>query len=488
MASPTQIGIATFPSAASQSASRRYLGFVAAAGLLNALIVAFLFLHLPADHHPTLTSLTVRAILFVLIGAFAGTAGSWFYWLRSAPPFRANPPIPFQLFALAAAAGWVWVPAIVLLSREDSPVTTVVTVLAAALLATALRKAIPSQGLLAPALDSSELPSQPLFAATLRTPRYEVHGYLAALGIYFAAYELNNGWILDAAGLLAVCAFLIAWKRLPEPTVTPDSQHQAVRAARRVAIVLLPAILITLFALLYGIEHRNHLEAIAAAEAAADSQSQTDEARDPQTKSQAANGIAGYHSLILWPVPEKRQIVAPLPLPTNFLAPGTTKPLVIKFDGPYLYFQPPNHGPSPNSHQAHGTPLVADIQTNNFMSLIMEAHQPLGTSIPLARCREIQLGILNSDNRAGAINLAVLLTNSASPGNQVYLGQQPVASSQPGNFSIKSAPASETLRFSIPASPKLRKFDEITVMFFPDSANYDVGPKVAIEQFQLVPR
>jgi hypothetical protein len=25
-------------------------------------------------------------------------------------------------------------------------------------------------------------------------------------------------------------------------------------------------------------------------------------------------------------------------------------------------------------------------------------------------------------------------------------------------------------------------------MFLPDSANYDVGPKVAIQQFQLIPR
>jgi hypothetical protein len=44
------------------------------------------------------------------------------------------------------------------------------------------------------------------------------------------------------------------------------------------------------------------------------------------------------------------------------------------------------------------------------------------------------------------------------------------------------------LRFEVPAGAKIRKFDHITVMLFPDSSNYDVGPKVAIKEFQLVPR
>jgi len=122
------------------------------------------------------------------------------------------------------------------------------------------------------------------------------------------------------------------------------------------------------------------------------------------------------------------------------------------------------------------------------MPLTMEAHQPLGQSIPVARCREIQLGILNADNRPGPINIAVLLTDSTQPANQLYLGQQPVLSSLPGSFSMKSVPAAETLRFAVPTPAKIRKFNQITVMFFPDDANYDQGPKLAIQQFQLLPR
>jgi hypothetical protein len=268
-----------------------------------------------------------------------------------------------------------------------------------------------------------------------------------------------------------------------------DPRREYRRAALRLALVIIPAVLFTIWALLDGVAHRNDLAAANAAHATGDGVSAAEDA-DQQTKSPSStDGFSGYQSVILWPLPEKKQIIPPLPSQPPLLAPGTTKPLIIKFDGPYWYFQPPHKGPSPRALQVRGTPLIHEFQTNNFISLIMEAHQTLGTSIPLARCREIQVGILNRDNRRGVINLAVLLTDSSSPGHpQLYLGQQPVASSQPANFALKSTPAGEVLRFPILSTAKIRKFDEITVMFFPDAANYDIGPKIAIDQFQLIPR
>jgi hypothetical protein len=276
-----------------------------------------------------------------------------------------------------------------------------------------------------------------------------------------------------------------AWRRLAEPTAPLQKDPQTTRATRRLAVVLPLAALITFFTLVHGIEHRNRLEALAAAEARIDSD---EPARAKASAQSSSSDIAGYHSLILWPAPQKKQIVAPLPQPYSLLAPGVTKPLVIKFDGPYLYYQPPNHGPSSNAHQAHGTPLAANIQTNNFMSLVMEAHQPLGTAIPVSRLRAIDVSLLNRENDRGVINVALLLTDSASPGRQVVLDQQPLTSSLPENFSIKATPAAETLRYSMPASPALQRFDGLTVMFFPDAANYNRGAKVALEQFALIPR
>jgi hypothetical protein len=45
------------------------------------------------------------------------------------------------------------------------------------------------------------------------------------------------------------------------------------------------------------------------------------------------------------------------------------------------------------------------------------------------------------------------------------------------------------LRFFIPAGErKIRRFDEITVMFLSDLGPFEVGPQIAIEQFSLIPR
>jgi hypothetical protein len=137
---------------------------------------------------------------------------------------------------------------------------------------------------------------------------------------------------------------------------------------------------------------------------------------------------------------------------------------------------------------AHGTPLAIDIQSNNFIPLVMEAHQTLGSAIPVARCREIQIGILNRDRRPGTVNIAVLLSDSAQPHDQLYLGQQPVASRLPGPSAVSTSQASETLRFPISLPAKIRKFDEVTVLFLPDEESYRIGPKIAIQQFQLLPR
>ena len=47
---------------------------------------------------------------------------------------------------------------------------------------------------------------------------------------------------------------------------------------------------------------------------------------------------------------------------------------------------------------------------------------------------------------------------------------------------------SEELRYAIPARGGLKKFDEITVIFFPDEQRMTIGARVGIQQFELVPR
>jgi hypothetical protein len=120
---------------------------------------------------------------------------------------------------------------------------------------------------------------------------------------------------------------------------------------------------------------------------------------------------------------------------------------------------------------------------------MMDAHQSLAAPIRIARCRKIEVEIANGDNRAGTVSLDVLLTDeTSSQKRSVDLGQQPIISTEPGNFSIKSVPVFERLNFAVPANARIRKFNAITVVFIPDIKHEFVAPKIAIQEFQLFAR
>jgi hypothetical protein len=50
------------------------------------------------------------------------------------------------------------------------------------------------------------------------------------------------------------------------------------------------------------------------------------------------------------------------------------------------------------------------------------------------------------------------------------------------------APVTETLNFVVPYAGAVRKFDEITVLVRPDPAHSHIAPKIAIDDFTLIPR
>ena len=214
--------------------------------------------------------------------------------------------------------------------------------------------------------------------------------------------------------------------------------------------------------------------------------------RVPPQRRRAGNSapdFAGYERIILWPVPLKKKVALPPPSsnsPTGFTL---SKPVTIPFEGSYWYFQPRGNRPGMRAHVARGTPLTVDIRSVNYIPLIMEAHQSLGAAIPLACCREIEVAIENNDNAPGIVALGVLLTDSTSLGKPtLYLEQQTIASTEPGRFTVKSSPVPEVLRFRVPDHPRIEQFDEITVIFFPDSERPYRAARIAIKQFDLIPR
>jgi hypothetical protein len=466
----------------------RFFAFLVAAGLINAMIGGFLICRvLPESHASSIVSLLIRAACYVAVGAVAGVAGTWLYWRSPASPLRESAPLPFTLFALVCAAGWVWVPALAILSDQVSPAMAFVATVGAFLLATELRGATyyafaPVLKIAAPyGTDDGDL-----FAESLYLPPFEAHGYVIAISIYAAGAALVTHSPYSAAAFLALGASLFAWKRTVPVRRPGGDDHEVRRAAARLACVAIPAVLVTAWALLDGVAHRDQVEAnVRAARGHGDDSGK----RQKRAAGNVAAGIAGYESIILWPEPEKKQIGAPIPEPQNVRLKSVKEPLKVRFDGEYWYFQPPDKGPGPEAHRAHGNPLDVNIEANNFVALTMEAHQELGSAIRLGQCGEIDVEVLNRDNRAGRVAVGVLLADSRALGKPtIYLGQQPVESSEPENFAIKTSPVSEVLQFVIPATEKIRRFDEITVMFFPDGENFEKGPKMAIAEFELKPR
>ena len=209
-----------------------------------------------------------------------------------------------------------------------------------------------------------------------------------------------------------------------------------------------------------------------------------------RTRKRIGGGDDSYASVILWPRPPKvLRIVSPPPLTQSADVARPSKPLVIPFDGVYWYLRSPANAPGRNAHTAHGSPTKVEIHSADWHPLIMEAHQLLASPVEAACCRELELSILNADNRPGAIRIAVVLIDSSSPHTRSEdLGTRPVRSSMPPEFSLNRPPTPEVLEYPIPADPEMRQFNEIEVIFLPSHERSLGGVQIAIRNFRLLPQ
>jgi hypothetical protein len=194
--------------------------------------------------------------------------------------------------------------------------------------------------------------------------------------------------------------------------------------------------------------------------------------------------------IILWPPPVKKvEIVPPRPN-TPLLGHGVgAKPLVIPFDGPYWYFKAPFVEPGPKAHVAFGQPTKAKMRSTDRMPLRMEAHQNVGLPIELDCCREIDVTVTNADTGLGMIEVSVVLTDTGSRGRRsLILGEEPVVSSDPTRAHAGRDQVTETLKFAVPRAAAIKRFDQIDVVIQPPAERARLGSRVAVEQFELVPR
>ena len=113
--------------------------------------------------------------------------------------------------------------------------------------------------------------------------------------------------------------------------------------------------------------------------------------------------------------------------------------------------------------------------------MTMEAHQPLDTFIDPSSCDEIQVVVLGPDmQNAVALDVYFVDTEMQSPFAAERLGRRVVRA-------VPSADSRDTLVYSFPAAPRLKRFNEIKLVFWqPGPMNKSV--KIEVESMTILPR
>jgi len=450
-----------------------------AAGLMAAVIVAWWSRPEMDPRGVRLAAAAARGTLWLMATVIAGTLG-----LLLAGGFAGTRGRRGLLRAgMNAAAVWVLIPPLVLLFVEASPwlmglVAAMGAGLAVCLRAVAPRDSKDDEEALA---GSSWVGEGPFFAELPPSKSGAKQSALIAICLEVAFVLVLRGESFWAAVWLAFGILLLTWKMLAwraRPENRPLDPRTRLSGALTAALLLVVALLT--LRLMPGMAGAAGGPARVSARA--------------QEKKPGAAIDDAYRGIVLFTVTEKKKELPPLPVERSLLRTGTSRPVVIPFDGSYWYFQAPQHGPGLHPHLAHGDPVAMNIYSTGWVPLAMQAHQSLAQPIPVRGGEQFELTLRNGDNREGRIEVGVLLSDSRGPGllpsekpTQV-LGVKPMLSSEPPEFTYKASPVEEDVTFAIPPHPALREFDTITVLFFPSAVRDTTGARVGIEQFELLPR
>jgi hypothetical protein len=384
-----------------------------------------------------------------------------------------GPAFPSLAFAAGAATTWALIPPLVLFWMHGSGWAAVTSGLGGAAMAACLWGHT-----LKPENPDAWEPRRegPVFADLPAPDSGRARAFAIAVCVEFAVVLASRGEIVLATALMGVAGFLFVWKRLTSlnAETRDDLDRSAARAsaAAVIAMLILIPLLLARFAQVNGVETR----------------AQAATRTDTEKRNGADTSPDGYRGIVLFTVKDKSKDLPPVPVERDLLRAGKSKPLVIPFDGSYWYFQTTQHGPGLHPHLTHGDPVAASIYSTGWVPLAMQAHQTLTQPVDLRAVGDMTATIRNGDNRRGRIDMGILLTDSTAPGKpSMYLGTQPVVSTEPEHFNLKATPVSEDVRFAIPDRRSIRKFDEVTVFFFPNGQRETVGARVGIEQFELTP-
>ncbi len=405
-----------------------------------------------------------EAIKFVLAAAATGEAVMWLGWqLQGEMPRTERERLSWN-----AAVGWVFLPSVIILARARLWMSLVAVMVVVAVVMLSLRREIP-------AWEEEEESDERTLRYLYGTPALRGwRGVIPAAVLAQVALALAVGrWMVTACVLLGVAAAMTAWRwsAAAKEKKKPSKRRLWARLVAAMLVAFVTTVMTQVALPKLGV-----YEEMAPKIAKADTKTST------------------YFSVVLL-APVDKKVVAPKLVPTaqNAMRGRLAKPMIIPFNGPYWYFEPPLVRPGSEAQVMHGRSTEQNPHTLDGSMLLMEAHQALKQPVDVSSCREIDVALTNAETRLGKIMVGVMLRDSLGDKRQILmLRDQPLVSSEETEIDPHRVPVDETLRFPVEQrgvgtmGKRLTRFDDITVLFVREG-RLTTGSKVAVRAFTLEP-
>lgn len=439
---------------------------------------------------PSLSWLELIALALLYVGLAVGVLAVVLFGLSKA--FGDHIEVSSSALIEGSWLSAAWMPLFVLLVREHSVWAAVMPPLAVLPVTNFLRRWRLAGTAAIESLEDSPAKSPALFRVddSPSLMRSVLPAAIAAITLESGLAATMVGYDALAGLLFAVGAVLFVWRyparsgkanlaAYEQPVVRWSSAWRMALVILLTGAALLPFVKYKGFGGMNAFLHANRPSLPAV------------QAKESQLKPRAGGRYSGV--ILYLPQKPKEKIVAPAQTKANAFGPAHGKPMVIPFDGVYWYFQPPDERPEVDAHLVHGDPVKMSVHSTEYLPLLMEAHQELGSSMAMDCCRALRVMLRNGDNLRGMIYLEVILKDTMSKQHtSLSLGSLYLRSSEGGTSNAAVArpdghSVEETLSYPIPESARGRRFNEITLVFQPSQERSLVGARVAIEQFVFEP-
>lgn len=197
------------------------------------------------------------------------------------------------------------------------------------------------------------------------------------------------------------------------------------------------------------------------------------QARATATQEPTSRGV------ILRPKFDKVKLVPPRPKQINLeeRRQAAVKKQLIPFRGFYWIFQPPDSMPPPSSPLQIGAPSEFRFRSNDTSPLRLSADERFEVPHSLQGATAMEFEILTTEDGLPSFSARLLLRDTSQiPHGIIRVSEKPFIS-EDGAYKV---------RFDLPSSKRITKFDRLTLDFVSDFHRMHIAPRVALLGFRFL--